>query len=157
MPGETFPKNDQEINPWQQHHCPIKNPGRGRGFLLDNVSTRQSGSAGASAPAGTTATSPATATKRLGRGNPEAGTGPGLDEIYLDDPALIAEVIVQQEFNPAMIKRRIIFFWLIQSQSQRGACSATLHQRNTYRRRDIIIGQVRFQFDDRLLCYLKHP
>jgi len=56
-----------------------------------------------------------------------------------------------------MFKHRIIFFWLIQSQSQRGACSATLHQRNTYGRLDIIIGQVRFQFDNRLLCYFKHP
>jgi len=145
-----------------------KKPRPGPGFFIGqcqhktirlrrSLRSRRNYPAGASAPAGTTATSPATATKRLGRGNPEAGTGPGLDEIYLDDPALIAEVIVQQEFNPAMIKRRIIFFWLIQSQSQRGACSATLHQRNTYRRRDIIIGQVRFQFDDRLLCYLKHP
>ncbi|MFA6499914.1 MAG: hypothetical protein WCV64_11360, partial [Desulfurivibrionaceae bacterium] len=81
----------------------------------------------------------------------------GLDEVYLDDSTLIAEVIVQQEFNSAMFKRCIIFLWLIQSQSQRGACSATLHQRNTYGGFDIIIGQVRFQFDNCLLCYFKHP
>jgi len=122
---------------------------------LDNVSTRQSGSAGASATAGTAAASPAA--KRLGRRDPKTGTGSGLDEIHFDDPALIAKIVVQQEFNPAMLKRCIISLWLIQSQSQRGACSATLHQRNTYGRLDIIIGQVRFQFDDRLLCYFKHP
>ena len=56
-----------------------------------------------------------------------------------------------------MFKRRIISLWLIQSQSQRGACSATLHQSDAYGGIDIIIGQVRFQFDNCLLCYFKHP
>jgi hypothetical protein len=117
----------------------------------------QSAAAGtaASAAAGAAAASPAA--QRLGRGDAETGTGPGLDEVYLDDSTLIAEIIVQEELNSAMFKGRIVFFWLIQSQSQRGACSATLHQGNTYGRIDIIIGQVRFQFNNRLLCYFKHP
>lgn len=134
-----------------------KTPAEARVFL-QHIQKSQSAAAGtaASAAAGTAAAPPAAA-QGLGRGDTETGTGSGLDEVYLDDSTLIAEIIIQEELNSAMLKGCIIFFWLIQSQSQRGACSATLHQRNTYGRFDIIIGQVRFQFNNRLLCYFKHP
>ncbi len=51
----------------------------------------------------------------------------------------------------------VVVFWLIQSQAQGGACSAPLHQRNTYGGIDIVIVQVRFQLGDGQICYLKHP
>jgi len=56
-----------------------------------------------------------------------------------------------------MFECGIVFFWLIQSQAQRGTSSAPLHQCDTYSGIDIVIVQVRFQFGNRQICYLKHP
>jgi hypothetical protein len=124
---------------------------------LDNSKAIQSAAARSAAPAGTAAAPTATATEGHGRGDAETGTGSGVDEVYLDDSTLITEAVVQQKFNSTMFIRRIVFLWLIQSQSQRGTGSPTLHQGNAYGGIDIVIGHVRFKFDNRLLCNFKHP
>lgn len=48
------------------------------------------------------------------------------------------------------------FLWLIQSQSQRGACSAALHQRDADRGFNIIVGEICFKILDRWTRYFQH-
>jgi hypothetical protein len=53
---------------------------------------------------------------------------------------------LNKEFQAAILKNFVIAFWLIQSQSQRGTCSATLHQGNTQGRINGILLQVLRKF-----------
>ena len=72
-----------------------------------------------------------------GDGNTETRTWAGVDEIDLDGSAGAEKTFLNQEFQRIILVYVIIFLWLIQSQSQRGPCSATLHKGYTERRINI--------------------
>ena len=81
--------------------------------------------------AGTRTASTATTTNRIAGGNAKAGTWAGINVINTNSSTGIQETLFNQELQTAIFKNFVIIFWLIQSQPQRGACSAPLHQGNT--------------------------
>ena len=98
----------------------------------------------------------ATAAQRIGGGDGKPGTVSGFDEIYFNGTATILEFFVHQKFQAVFLIHFITVFWLIQSQAQRWATSATLHQCDANCRTDLVLLQVGFQIVDSKCCYFEH-
>jgi hypothetical protein len=71
------------------------------------------------------------ATHGIGGTDRKTRTHAGIDKINLYITTGSQQAIVNQEFQTVMIRGRIVFLGLIQSQTQCGPGSATLHQGNT--------------------------
>ena len=103
----------------------------------------------------------ATAAQRIGGGDGKPGTVSGFDEVNFNGTATFLEVFFHQEFQVAFLIHFVAVFWLIQSQTQRWATSATLHQCDANSRTDLVLLQVGFQIiyskrcDFTHLCLLK--
>ena len=82
----------------------------------------------------------------VGRGNAETGTRPGIDEIYLDRTTGTKQAFFDQEFEGVIFVHLVVCLWLIQSQSQGGTGSATLHQGDTKGRIYIVLLHVLLEF-----------
>jgi hypothetical protein len=100
--------------------------------------------------AGTGAATPAPANGVAG-GDAKARTGSGIHKINADGAAGVKQTLFHQKFQAAILKNFISVFWLIQSQAQRGACSAALHKGNAQSRINIILLKVFGQFFDCLV------
>ena len=94
---------------------PLPGQDRGRAGKNTDYSDRQSAAA-ASGAAGTRAA--ATAANRVGGGDGETGTVPGLDKIYLDGTTGGEQSFFHQKADTIFFKSLIVVFWLVQSQSQ---------------------------------------
>ncbi len=81
--------------------------------------------------AGTRTTSTTATTNRIAGSNAKSGTWASIDIIDINCTTCSQKAFLYEELQTAVFKNFIIIFWLIQSQTQRGACSATLHQGNT--------------------------
>jgi len=97
----------------------------GRGLFLSCVERLSAAAGSGTAGAGTAS---AATTNRVGRGDGETGTVTGLNKIYLDISAGRKKIFFHKKGEAVFCKCFIIFFWLIQSQSQRRAGSAALHE-----------------------------
>lgn len=73
-------------------------------------------------------TATAAAADRSRRTDAEAGTVTGLNEINFDVSAGDEESFFDQKGQVVLVEDFVVGLWLVQSQSQRGTCSATLHQ-----------------------------
>jgi hypothetical protein len=71
------------------------------------------------------------ATHGIGGTDRKTRTHAGIDKINLYITTGSQQAIVNQEFQTVMIRGRIVFLGLIQSQTQCGPGSATLHQGDT--------------------------
>lgn len=109
---------------------------------------RTSGTAGTAATAATA--------DGYRRGDGETGPRPGINKVNLDLLALDQKGFIYQEFNSVLIKNVVVVFWLIQSQSQRGAGSTALHNSYADRRIDAVLRHVVFQVLDRKIRCCKH-
>ena len=98
----------------------------------------------------------ATAAQRIGGGDGKPGTVSGFDEVNFNGTATFLEVFFHQEFQVAFLIHFVAVFWLIQSQSQRWATSATLHQGDANSRTDLVLLQVGFQIADSSRCNFEH-
>ena len=95
-----------------------------------------------STAAGTGSAGAGTATTtadRIGRGDGETRAVTGIDKVNLDVAATVKQIFLDQKSQVIFSKRFVIFFWLIQSQSQRGTSSAALHQRDADSGVDIVL------------------
>ena len=137
---------------WKKKRCgkkksPLAKGGKRAGSReICGVSTAGSG-------AGSTT---ATAAQRIGGGDGKPGTVSGFDEVNFDGTATVLEIFVHQEFQAAFLIHFIAVFWLIQSQTQRWATSATLHQCDANSRTDLVLLQVGFQIADSSRCNFEH-
>lgn len=85
-----------------------------------------------------TGTASAARAYRFNRGDTESGAWSGINIIDGNPATGSEQAFFDQEFQRIVFKNFVAVFWLIQSQSQRGTCSATLHQGHTQSRIDII-------------------
>jgi hypothetical protein len=67
------------------------------------------------------------------------------------------QIIINEKCQPITIIGRIIFLWLIQSQSQRGARSPPLHQGDTQCRINFVLLHISLEVFNCQICYLYHP
>ena len=110
-----------------------------------------------SAGSGAAGSGAATATSyRITGGDGETGAIACLEKVDLNGAGGGEQSFFHQKSNPVFFKSFIIFFWLIQSQSQRRACSATLHQSDADCWINIILREICFQVLDSWTCYFKH-
>ena len=98
----------------------------------------------------------ATAAQRIRGGDGKPGTISGFDEVNFNGTATFLEVFFHQEFQVAFLIHFVAVFWLIQSQTQRWATSATLHQCDANSRTDLVLLQVGFQIADSSRCNFEH-
>lgn len=113
-----------------------------------DASTAGAGSAGAGAAT-------AAGADRFDRGDAEAGTRPGVDVIDGDPAGRGEKALLDQKFEGVVLEDFVAVFWLIQSQSQGGTSSATLHQRHTQGRIDIVRLHVFLKFCDSQACHIQ--
>jgi hypothetical protein len=71
------------------------------------------------------------ATYRVGGTDRKTRAHAGIDKINLYITAASQQAVVDQEFQTIVIRGRIVFLGLIQSQAQSGPGSAALHQGDT--------------------------
>ena len=103
---------------------------------------KKSAAAGTGA-AGTGAATTA-ATNRIGGGDGESGAITGFNKIYLDGATGTQQVLFDQKGEVVFFKSSVVLFWLIQSQSQRWACSAALHEGDANGGIDIVLREICF-------------
>jgi hypothetical protein len=126
-----------------------KPPTKAGGFCkLAKLSAATAGSA-------TTPATTATTYRNPGRDG-ETRTHAAVDEINLDITAVFHQFVVNQESQFTFLDLHIVFFWLIQSQAQRGASSAALHQGYPQSRIDIILLQIGLQVCKSLFGNFQH-
>lgn len=116
---------------------------------MKNIRSAAAGTAG-SARAPTPA---ANGTRRL---NAESGTETVVDKIDLYVSTRIQKVAVHQKRNSPLVKNVIVVLLLIQSQSQRGTSSSSLHQGDTDCRIDFILLHVCLEIGNSQLRCFKH-
>lgn len=96
-----------------------------------------------------TARSTAAATplaQRVGGGYAESGSWAGINIFYINGTTAIQQSLFYKKLNAVVLENRVVVFWLIQSQSQRGTGSATLHQGDTQSRIDVVLLHVFLNF-----------
>ena len=98
----------------------------------------------------------ASTTNGLGGTDWESGTHAGIDKINFYCSTGVQQIVINQEGQTILFVFRIICFWLIQSQSQRGACSATAHESYAQGRINIVLLHIRLEILCCQLCYFKH-
>ncbi len=111
------------------------------------VSTATSGTAGAG-------TATAAGADRFDGGNTKTGPRAGINVVYGDSAAGGEKALLYQKLEGIILENLIAVFWLIQSQSQGGTSSATLHKCHTQGGIDIIRLHVFFQFRNSHSCYI---
>ena len=111
------------------------------------VSTAVSGTAGAGAAT-------AAGADRFYRGNTKTGPWAGINVVHSDPAAGCEKTLFHQKLEGIVLENLVAVFWLIQSQSQGGTSSATLHKCNTQGGIDIIRLHVFFQFRNSHSCYI---
>lgn len=124
--------------------------------MFRNTRNREVASPGRRLSAGAAAGTAAASTQRIGGGDGKTGAVSRLDKIHLDGTTPLDELVFDHECKRALFKNLVVFLWLIQSQAQRRAASATLHQGYTHRRFDLVLRHVLAQIADRRVCHLKH-
>ncbi len=92
----------------------------------------------------------------VGCGNGKTGTVTRFDKIHFDGAAALQELIFHYKLESAFLKNLVIILWLIQSQTQRGAASAALHQSHPHRRLDLVLAEIFGQIIDRSIRNFKH-
>jgi hypothetical protein len=78
--------------------------------------------------------------------NTESGTWAGIDIFHIDGATTIQKAFFYKKLDTVVLENLIVVLWLIQSQSQRGTGSATLHQGNAKGRFNAILLHVFLDF-----------
>ena len=141
MPGAV---NNLKISKASPERKEKKGPPEGGPFDISyeidlSRSAATSGAAGAAATASPFA-------HRVGRCNAKPGSRAGIDKFHVDGTTRVQQSFFYKELEVVVFKNLIVVLWLIQSQSQRGTGSTTLHQGNTEGRIDIILLHVFLEF-----------
>jgi len=141
-------KEGQYFSRGKKEEAPMPLVARGLRFVLclDARSTARSAARSATAAAA----------QRIGRGDGKSGSITGFNEINLHGTALFLQIGIDKKLQAAFLVHFIAIFWLIQSQAQRWATSATLHQCDANRRTDLVLLQVGFQIVDSYCCCFEH-
>jgi hypothetical protein len=113
--------------------------------MIDTVLSATSGTARAAAAAASA--------QRIRRCNTETRPWARIDIFYTDGTTRIQQAFFYKKLQAVVLENLIIVLWLIQSQSQRGTGSTTLHQGNTQGRIDIVLLHVFLEFGYRQVCY----
>jgi len=96
-----------------------------------------------------------TATNGVGRGDAETGAWASINIFNIDGTTGINETFFNKKCQVVLVVNFVVFFWLIQSQSQWGAWSASLHKGNAQSRFNIVLAEILFEFGDSQVSYGK--
>ncbi|MDD3813598.1 MAG: hypothetical protein PHZ02_03045 [Desulfocapsaceae bacterium] len=124
---------------------PQRNEARQRNHAKESATSARATGAGAASATSTT--------NRVAGSNAKPRTWASIHIIDTNCTTSSQETFLDEELQTTVVKNFIIIFWLIQSQAQRGACSATLHQGDTQGRINIILLQV---FSKLLYCLVSN-